>query len=389
MGRRRQWGSVRRLASGRYQARLPDGSPAPDTFPTKAEASRWLSLAEADLVQGTFVHPSLNGNVTVADWLQEWRASHSLHKRPTTLARDESAIRRHVIPRLGHIQLAKLKQTDVQSFVADLRREVGPGTTRSIYGVLRAALNAAVNAELLARSPARGIKLPQTPKTDVVTLRPAELHRLVAALPDRWGPMVYIAGACGLRFSEVAGLRVGRVDIAHLCLQVSETAPQVGGDRAEPKTAAGRRTVPMPALIAEVLDGHLNRYRLTGETDALVFSAARGGRLNAANWHKRAWVPARRAAGLPALRIHDLRHSAVPLWIAMGANLLQVSRWLGHSTVQITADVYGHLFPETNDLVIGRLDKALRAALPQPTDATPTVGNPDTNLRVRRRRPGT
>jgi hypothetical protein len=73
----------------------------------------------------------------------------------------------------------------------------------------------------------------------------------------------------------------------------------------------------------------------------------------------------------------------------MGANLLQVSRWLGHSTVQITADVYGHLFPETNDLVIGRLDKALRAALPQPTDATPTVGNPDTNLRVRRRRPGT
>jgi Phage integrase, N-terminal SAM-like domain len=178
MGRRRHWGSVRKLASGRYQARLPDGSPARDTFPTKAEASRWLSLAEADLVRGTFVHPSLNANVTVAEWLGEWRASHSLHKRPTTLVRDESAIRRHLIPRLGNIQLAKLRQTDVQAFVADLRREVGPGTTRSVYGVLRAALNAAVNAELLARSPARGIKLPQVPRTDVVTLRPEELHRL-------------------------------------------------------------------------------------------------------------------------------------------------------------------------------------------------------------------
>ena len=153
MGRRRPWGSVRRLASGRYQARLPDGSPAPDTFPTKAEASRWLSLAEADLVRGTFVHPSFNDNVTVAEWLEEWRASHSLHKRPTTLVRDESAIRRHLVPRLGDVQLAKLRQTDVQAFVADLRRQVGPGTTRSIYGVLRAALNAAVNAELLARSP--------------------------------------------------------------------------------------------------------------------------------------------------------------------------------------------------------------------------------------------
>jgi integrase len=298
MGPRRQWGSVRRLASGRYQARLPDGSPAPDTFPTKAEASRWLSLAEADLVRGTFVHPSLNANVTVAEWLDEWRASHSLHKRPTTLVRDESAIRRHLIPRLGDIQLAKLRQTDVQAFVADLRREVGPGTTRSIYGVLRAALNA-VNAELLARSPARGIKLPQTPRTDVVTLRPEELHRLAAALPDRWGPMVYVAGACGLRFSEVAGLRVGRVDLAHHRLQVVETAPQVGGDRAEPKTPAGRRTVPLPSLIAEVLDEHLGRYGLAGEADAWVFSAPRGGRLHAANWHKRAWVPLDGPRGCP------------------------------------------------------------------------------------------
>jgi integrase len=296
--------------------------------------------------------------------------------------------RRHLVPRLGDVQLAKLRQTDVQAFVADLRREVGPGTTRSIYGVLRAALNAAVNADLLARSPARGIKLPQTPKTDVVTLRPEELHRLAAALPDRWQPMVYVAGACGLRFSEVAGLRVGRVDLAHHQLQVVETAPQVGGDRAEPKTAAGRRTVPVPGLIAEVLDQHLSRYGLAGEADALVFSAARGGRLNAANWHKRAWLPARRAAGYPTLRFHDLRHSVVPLWVAMGANLLQVSRWLGHSTVQITADVYGHLFPETNDLVIGRLDHALRAALPQPTDATAN-DDPNSSTRLRRLRPGT
>jgi integrase len=389
MGRRRQWGSVRKLSSGRYQARLPDGTPAPETFPTKTDASRWLSLAEADLVRGTFVHPSLNTNVTVAEWLEEWRTSHSLHKRPTTLVRDESAIRRHLVPRLGDIPLAKLRQTDVQAFVAALRREVGPGTTRSVYGVLRAALNAAGNADLLARSPARGIKLPQVPKTDVVTLRPADLHRLAAALPDRWQPMVYVAGTCGLRFSEAAGLRVGRVDTARLRLHVLETSPQVGGERAEPKTAAGRRTVPVPGLIAEMLNNHLHRYGLAGEADALVFSAERGGRLNAANWHKRAWVPARHAAGLPTLRFHDLRHSAVPLWVAMGANLLQVSRWLGHSTVQITADVYGHLFPETNDLVIGRLDKALRAALPHPTDAMATIDDSSGDTRVRRLRPGT
>jgi hypothetical protein len=73
----------------------------------------------------------------------------------------------------------------------------------------------------------------------------------------------------------------------------------------------------------------------------------------------------------------------------MSATLLQVSRWLGHSTVQITADVYGHLFPETNDLVIGRLDRALRAACPQPADATTTIDGPDGGTPVRPLRAGT
>jgi hypothetical protein len=75
----------------------------------------------------------------------------------------------------------------------------------------------------------------------------------------------------------------------------------------------------------------------------------------------------------------------------MGANLLQVSRWLGHSTVQITADVYGHLFPETNDLVIGRLDKTLRAALPQPrfADVTAATDNPNASTGIQQLRPGT
>jgi Phage integrase, N-terminal SAM-like domain len=146
------------------------------------------------------VHPSLNAKVTVAEWLEEWRASHSLHKRPTTLARDVSAIRRHLVPQLGDIQLAKPRRTDVQGFVADLHREVGIGTSRSIYGVLRAALNAALNAELRARSPARGIKLAPNTQDRRGHLPPQELHTLAAALPDRWGPVVSVAGACGLRF---------------------------------------------------------------------------------------------------------------------------------------------------------------------------------------------
>jgi integrase len=112
----------------------------------------------------------------------------------------------------------------------------------------------------------------------------------------------------------------------------------------------------MPMFVAAELSAHLAARGVdASDSDALVFTARKGGRLYAGNWHGDVWKAARKAAGFPTLRFHDLRHSAVPLWVEMGANLLQVSRWLGHSSVQITADVYGHLFSETNDAVMARL----------------------------------
>ena len=83
--------------------------------------------------------------------------------------------------------------------------------------------------------------------------------------------------------------------------------------------------------------GRPARYQIPRRLSSRSSAAAKGGRLYAGNWHGDVWKPAREAAGFPTLRFHDLRHSAVPLWVEMGANLLQVSRWLGHSSVQITA----------------------------------------------------
>jgi len=361
MSARRQFGAIRRLPSGRYQARLPDGQPAPTTFTTKADAATWLAAAEIDLLRGTFVDRRALPDVTVGEWVDDWHRHHSLHKRPGTLARDRSVIRTHIKPALGSVQLAKLRPHDVQRFVARLTDTLGSGTTRSVYAVLRSALNAAVDNELIARAPTRGVKLPPLTKTTVRVLRPEELSSLASSTPLPWRPMIYVAGVCGLRFAEIAGLRVGRLDLLRKQLHVVETAPQVGPDRAEPKTDAGRRTVPLPTFVAELLSTHLASADLdASDSDALVFTAVRGGRLHAGNWHGDVWTAARAAAGFPTLHFHHLRHSAVPLWVEMGANLLQVSRWLGHSSVQVTADVYGHLFSETNDAVMARLDATFR-----------------------------
>lgn len=359
---RRQFGAVRRLPSGRYQARLPDGNAAPTTFSTKADAARWLAMTETDLQRGVFSTRDPSSDVTIAEWMQRWHADHSLHKRPGTLARDRSAIRAHIVPALGHTKLSHLRPADVQRFVARLTDTIGPGTTHSVYAVLRSALRTAADLELIERAPTRGVRLPPIPKTSVTILRPADLVGLAENTPPAWRPMVFVAGVCGLRFAEIAGLRVGRLDLDRQLLHVQETAPQVGPDRAEPKTASGRRSVPIPGFVATILAEHLEAGDLSGgASDALVFTAVRGGRLHAGNWHGDVWKPAREAAGFRALRFHDLRHSAVPLWVEMGANLLQVSRWLGHSSVQITADVYGHLFSETNDAVMARLDETFRA----------------------------
>jgi integrase len=355
--RRRQWGRIRKLPSGRYQARLPDQRTAPHTFTTKADAARWLAAAETDVLRGAYA-PQQWTELTVSEWLTTWHEEHSVHKRPGTLARDRSAITRHIVPALGDRPLVELKPVDVQRFVALIASEVGPGTTRSIFAVLRSSLNDAVRLEMLARSPARGIRLPALERVEVTTLRIDELHRLGAAVEAPWRPMVYVAGTCGLRFAEIVGLRWGRVDLTGGSLTVVETAPQRDSDRAEPKSRAGRRNVPVTSYVAEMLREHCS----VRDADALVFTARHGGRIYAPNWHRYVWSPARAAAGFPSLRFHHFRHSAVPLWISMGANLLQVSRWLGHSSVQITADVYGHLFPETNDLVVARLDDALRTA---------------------------
>jgi integrase len=349
------------LSSGRYQARLPDGETAPVTFTTKADAARWLSTAETDLLRGTYAARPSDPDMTVGEWVDIWHREHSLHKRPGTLARDDSAIRNHIKPSVGEMKLERLRPQEVQRFVAQLTDTLGPGTTHSVYAVLRSALRAAVDNELLVRSPTRGIKLPSIPKTTVHVLRPEDLQRLALATPEPWRPMIFVAGVCGLRFAEIAALRVGRLDLLRRQLHVLETSPQVGPDRAEPKTASGRRTVPMPAFLATQLSAHLAARSLdAGDSDTLVFAAAKGGRLYAGNWHGDVWKPSREAAGFSSLRFHDLRHSAVPLWVEMGANLLQVSRWLGHSSVQITADVYGHLFTETNDAVMARLDVTFR-----------------------------
>jgi integrase len=138
-------------------------------------------------------------------------------------------------------------------------------------------------------------------------------------------------------------------------VEVAEVLTEVRGElfMGPPKTRAGRRRVGLPRGVTRELAQHLGT---PGSQDDLVFTAPQGGPLRVTAFHARVWRPATRAAGLDGLRIHDLRHTAVALWIAARANPKEVSTRAGHASVSFTLDRYGHLFPEADQALRDRLD---------------------------------
>ena len=272
---------------------------------------------------------------------------------------------------------------------------LAPRSVRTYYGVLRAILNSAVAADLIARSPCRDIRMPPADrKRDIRFLTSEELDRLADAMPAEYRPMVFLAGVLGLRFSEVTGLRVGRVDLLRGTLEVAETIAEVRGHvlRADVKTNASRRTLPLPSFLTEELSAHFRARGLTGaDPDALIFVADDGGPVRAANFRHRVWKEATRDADLEGLTFHHLRHTSVGFLIDAGAHLAVMQRRIGHSSIRTTLDVYGHVLPDTDQTVTDHLEGLFGSddrSQPRPHDDVPDDGIADV-IEIDRDRTGT
>ena len=226
----------------------------------------------------------------------------------------------HLIPALGSRSLVDITPVHVRNVVTAMTQTHAPGTVRTNYGVLRTILAAAVDTDVIARTPCRGIRMPAHTRREIRFVSPKELGRLADATPVEYRAMIYVAGVLGLRWSEVAGLRVGRFDLRAHTLRVVETLAEVEGKVAfaEVKSPASRRTITMPRFITTMLAKHLLRRGRPGP-DELVFVAPEGGPLHAGNFRNRIWGPAVERAGLDGLTFHGLRHSAASLLISLGA----------------------------------------------------------------------
>lgn len=349
---------VRKAASGKWEARYrgPEGREHSKRFKTKREAMQFLERVGTDRQRGEWREPGL-ARVRLEDWALEWWAT-TVNLRASSRARDDSYLRNHVLPVFGATPLGRISQLDVRAWVAELTAsDMAPATVHKAYQTLAKVLRAAVDGGLIAQSPCRSVNLPRIEQEEMRFLTPGEIVALSEAVAERYRAMVLFDAYCGLRMGELAGLRRGRVDLLRRQVRVIETAVEVKGRLIfdAPKTRAGNRTVPIPPSVADRLDRHMTEFTDAGP-EALVFPGADGGALRANAWRSRYWRPAIRATGLAPLRPHDLRHTAVSLWIAAGASPKQIATWAGHTSVAVVLDRYGHLLPGREEAVLAALD---------------------------------
>lgn len=364
----------------RWRARYVDdvGKEHSRAFARKTDAQTWLdNEITPALASGKYVAPQA-GRVTITVVHTSWAASQG-HISPKTAATRRSIWSTRVQPQWGDVSVVDVKASAVKAWVAKMAAEdVGPTTIENAFGLLRQVLGAAVEDGRLPRNPCDGVRLPKRKHADRGYLTHSQVAALADAL-DRNAEVVRFLAYTGLRWGEMAALRVQDFDMLRRRVNVSRSVTESGGlVWSTPKTHE-RRSVPFPAALADELAALMvGRGR-----DDLVFTDLRGGVLRNSNWRARVFdkaMAAAKAAAIaqrarevadtgaattpefPTLTPHDLRHTAASLAVSAGANVKAVQRMLGHARASMTLDVYADLFDEDLDGVAAKLDAAIRSA---------------------------
>jgi integrase len=347
-------------------------------FTRRSDAEKVKREIEYRIATRTWTDPA-SGEITLHDWSHRWMQTKAGLKRKT-LDGYAGLLTTWILPAFGSFPLNQIDPAGVDGWVAGMKvAGLSPVRIRQAHQVLSSMLKAAVRERRITNNPAQGATLPRVRRTERVFLTPVQVAELAAAIAEPFSAWVYTMAYTGLRWGEAAGLRRDRVDLLHGEIIVDVALTEVRGNLEfeTPKSEDSRRSVFIPAAIGDILDCHLAQY-VGPAPDSLVFSSPgrsipsptpqheSGTPLRNSNFNRRVWRPAVRAAGLPdRLRIHDLRHTAAAIMISEGAPLEVVKAQLGHSSISVTSDFYGHLYRETRRRYVSDLDRVFAAAADQ------------------------
>jgi integrase len=363
--------SYRKLPSGKWQAivKHPSGKRYTKTDTLKRVVVEWAEAKTTEMRRGDFVDPAA-GKITLGDWWERWRATWRVQS--ATAAKRDSVWRTHIEPAFGSWPMDKIGSWDVEAWATALRG--GPHAAASAVRLLKQVLHEATRHKLLRVDPSETIDVPSVPKHVDRILSIEEADALVEALtrptgerkgvsrdqpyprePDEAAQLfVLLMLEAGLRWEEAAGLHGFRVNLMRRQVRVQEVIERGRRVKAEPKSAAGQREVPLTDELVARLSRHMARRDLAG----LLFTESDGRPLDYSNWLKRVWNPAVRRAELdePRPTPHDCRHS-YGSWLAeQGVPPHEIRDLMGHGSLR-AVERYLHSTTTRMDRARGALDR--------------------------------
>ena len=346
----------------RWRARYVDdrGQEHAKAFARKTDAQQWLDDVTAAHVTGNYIDPAA-GAITIEIIYQRWSAAQG-HISAKTAKTRASVWNSRVRNEWGQRRVGEVRTSEVRAWVAALRSAgVGVPTIENGFGVLRQVLGSAVEDRLIPRNPCDGVKLPKRHHAERGYLSHGQVAALTAAV-SRDPEVIRFLAYTGLRWGEMAALRVQDFDMLRRRVDISRSVTEANGlTWGTPKTHE-RRSVPFPAALTD----ELAALMVGKGRSELVFTDQRGGVLRNSNWRNRVFVPAVEACqstdpDFPTITPHDLRHTAASLAISAGANVKALQRMLGHAKASMTLDTYADLFDDDLDGVAAALDTAIES----------------------------
>jgi integrase len=347
------------------------------TFPTQAAAKAWRAEATTAVRRGSLrAVPTVTVREAATAWLAGARDGSIRNRsgdvyKPSAIRAYDAALRNRILPELGGAKLADVGRQDVQDLADRMLADgADPSTIRNALMPLRVIFRRAVSRGDVSVNPCTGVELPAVRGKRERIASPEEAAALLALLgeDDRaiWATAMY----AGLRSGELQELRWSDVDLAAGIIRVERSYDPKERQVVETKSRAGRRRVPVAAVLRDQLLEHKMR---TGRGEGLVFGPDGERRFDHSSLRSRArtaWAreTTRRqkadpkAPAVEPIGLHECRHTFASLMIAAGVNAKALSSYMGHANIAITLDRYGHLMPGNEDEAAGLLDAYLARA---------------------------
>ena len=327
---------------------------------TKKEAERAMHEFITELEKGYYV---ANSNISITEWVQTWLEVYIIpNVSPTTLSRYQGMIKRYINPVIGHIPVQQLTTLAVQSWVNGLKispssgKEMSAATIKHAYHVLKGAMDKAVLAGIIYRSPCTGIMLPKGQKKQAVIYDEKQIRQLLDAASGTDMELVIDMELClGVRRGELLGLEWGDIDWEHNQVKIIRNRVVVDGKSVvkEPKTATSVRTLDVPLPLMQKLRKHKmlclsNKLRLGQAyiaTDYIIVHL--DGKPIYPEYLSQMLTKLQEKAGLPKCRFHDLRHLCASIMLLQGVNVKVAQERLGHKDIATTMNIYSHVLPSS------------------------------------------